>query len=328
MYELKQGSIFDQKCDLVIIPCNDFGGITRTLENDLIAYGLPTSVNFSVPGEVVFQNCPKHFTLSSIIGYASSVTVVNRTPQTTARSVQSIVRQTVEFCKKNSLRFVNMPLLGAGAGRLTYEESFEIIRKQFKDETYIKANIFALSENVFKLLNQHESNSDSYLEVHPRVFISYTGYDEANQKWVKKFCIKLREHGVDARCDIFHLKLGQDLPQWMTNEIRLANKVLLICDKYYLSKIDPRRGGVGWETMIIQGDMLMDENGNKFICIMRERDPEISLPTYMRTKYALSCPGEDIDDDKFRLLLMNIFDCEEKLPLAPVPDYIKEMLAR
>lgn len=38
MYQLKQESIFDQKCDLVIIPCNSYGRITHSVENDLIGY--------------------------------------------------------------------------------------------------------------------------------------------------------------------------------------------------------------------------------------------------------------------------------------------------
>lgn len=328
MYELIQGSIFDQKCDLVIIPCNDFGGITRTLVNDLIAYGLPISINLSNAGEISFENCPKHFTLSSTIGYAASVAVFKKKPQTTSQSIKTILKQIIRYCHENSLRIVNIPLLGAGAGRLTYEEAFQIIREEFKKEPYIKGNIFALSESVFKMLSENDPPAESNNDFHPRVFISYTGYDDTNKSWVKRLCIRLRENGVDARCDLFHLKLGQDLPQWMTNEIRLASKVLLICDKYYLSKTDPHRGGVGWETMIIQGDMLMNQDNNKFICIMREKGSEISLPTYMRTKYSLLCPEDVMEENKFHTLLMNIFDCDDIPPIAPIPDFIKNMLAK
>ncbi len=53
MYQLKQGSIFDQKCDIVIIPCNNYGGITLSLKNDLVAHGLPTSIKISTSGQVV-----------------------------------------------------------------------------------------------------------------------------------------------------------------------------------------------------------------------------------------------------------------------------------
>ncbi len=271
MYQLKQGSIFDQKCDIVIIPCNDSGGLSASIERDLISYGLPHTIGASSPGKVIFENCPKHFTLSSVIGYSVSVKLLPMWTLSTCEILHNICNQIIQYCKKNSLRFINIPLLGAGAGKLSYQESFETIRDCFKNEQYIKANIFALSENVYNLLKELDPQSEINTEIHPRVFISYTGYNENNRKWVKNLCIKLRQNGVDARCDIFHLKLGQDLPQWMTNEIVLANKVLLVCDKYYLSKIDSQRGGVSWETMIIQGDMLMNQDTNKYICIMREK---------------------------------------------------------
>lgn len=134
--------------------------------------------------------------------------------------------------------------------------------------------------------------------------------------------------GKRSRCDIFHLKLGQKLPQWMTNEIELANKVLMICDKFYLSKIDSHRGGVGWETMIIQGDMLRNQDGNKYICIMREENPELSLPTYMRTNYALLFPENDIGEEKFKKLLLNIFECDITPEIGNIPQFIREKIRK
>lgn len=328
MYQLKQGSIFDQKCDIVIIPCNNYGGITSSVRNDLISYGLPTSAKISTPSQVTFKSCPKHFTISSVIGYSASVETYSVYQSSSHEIIHNICNQIIQYCKDNSLRFVNIPLLGAGAGRLSYQESFEIIRECFVKEQYIKVNIFALSENVYNLLSKLDPQLQTGNEIHPRVFISYTGYNENNRNWVKNLCIKLRQNGVDARCDIFHLKLGQDLPQWMTNEIVLANKVLLICDKYYLSKIDSHRGGVSWETMIIQGDMLMNQDTNKYICIMREENSELSLPIYMRTKYSLCCSKDDIEDSTFNQLLLSLFDCEEKQipPLLPLPQFIKDLL--
>lgn len=328
MYQLKQGSIFDEKCDIVIIPCDDNGGMSTVIERDLISYGLPTSIKASGSGQVIFENCPKHFTLSSVIGYSVSVKTFPGRPSSTGDALQNICDQIIQYCKNNSLRFVNIPLLGAGAGRLSYSESFEIIRECFKNETYIKVNIFALSENVYNMLAESDPQSETDVDIHPRVFISYTGYDACNRNWVRNLCIRLRNSGVDARCDLFHLKLGQDLPQWMTNEIALANKVLLICDKYYMSKIDSHRGGVSWETMIIQGDMLMNQETNKYICIMREENPELSLPIYMRTRYSLCCSKDEIEEEVFNQLLLNIYECEEIPPISPIPQFIKDKLIR
>jgi hypothetical protein len=46
-----------------------------------------------------------------------------------------------------------------------------------------------------------------------------------------------------------------DLQQWMCNELSMARKVVVVCDESYKQKADGRLGGVGWETMIIQGDI-------------------------------------------------------------------------
>lgn len=325
MYRLKQGSIFDQKCDLVIIPCNNYGGMTNLVENDLAAYGLPTSIKISDPGQVTFEICPRHFTISSVIGYSASVASRHAGYKSGHELLHNICKQIIEYCKGNSLRFVNIPLLGAGSGGLSYQESFEIIKEHFQIEQYIMANIFALSKNVYDMLYKLDPQSEINEEFHPRVFISYTGYDENNRRWVRNLCIRLCQNGVDARCDIFHLKPGQNLPQWMTNEINLANKVLLICDKYYLSKLNSHRGGVGWEAMIIQGDMLMNQDSNKYICIMRDKDSEILLPAYLRTRYFLQSYTDEMDDDKFKQLLMSIFDCEEVPTVNAIPEFIKEI---
>ena len=86
--------------------------------------------------------------------------------------------------------------------------------------------------------------------------------------WVVQLACRLRENGVDARLDHFHLKPGMDVPQWMTNELIKARRVLLVCDVHYAEKADMRKAGVGWETMIIQGDMLVQgEQNSKYIVI-------------------------------------------------------------
>ena len=54
----------------------------------------------------------------------------------------------------------------------------------------------------------------------------------------------------------------------MTNELLKANKVLLVCDSHYAAKADMRKAGVGWETMIIQGDMMLQgEMNTKYVVI-------------------------------------------------------------
>ena len=39
MFELFLGSIFDKKCDVIVIPCNNMGGIAEKIKEDLVAKG-------------------------------------------------------------------------------------------------------------------------------------------------------------------------------------------------------------------------------------------------------------------------------------------------
>lgn len=70
-----------------------------------------------------------------------------------------------------------------------------------------------------------------------------------------------------------------DLPQWMTNELALADKVIVVCDETYTLKADGRLGGVGWETMIIQGNVLsLPPESTKYQVIVRCEDLKCGLP--------------------------------------------------
>lgn len=114
----------------------------------------------------------------------------------------------------------------------------------------------------------------------------------------------------------------------MTNEVIQANKVLLICDTYYMEKANFRKGGVGWETMIIQGDMLAQgDNKQKYIAIVRAERAEMALPIYIRSKFALNWGPGQITDDLMQELVLLLFDCDVAPELGPVPDYVKDKLS-
>ncbi len=163
----------------------------------------------------------------------------------------------------------------------------------------------------------------------PRVFISYTADDKDNGEWVKELAVRLRQNGVDARLDRFHLKPGTDLPQWMTNEVSMADKVLLVCDHNYVIKADVHKGGVGWETMIVQGDMrTQGETKGKYIAIVREAEIDKALPIYMKSKMALHWKKEaTIGEEDFKDLLYAIFDCDTAPDLGDIPGFITDRLS-
>lgn len=332
MIKLSYGSIFDKKCDLLIIPCNTAGGVTHWVSSNLRANSIPLPDKYIPFGMVLFTSTHLHYENSAFVGFAASVELESNT--STIEAIESISNEILQYSIKQKIRQVNIPLLGTGAGRLSEYQVVETMGKIFSsaDGNSTIFDVFTPSREIF------DSLSTSYPGLiqkaveeklnHPRVFISYTGDDKENSKWVKALTVKLRENGVDARLDRFHLKPGMDLPQWMTNEVIMADKVILICDFNYMNKADIHKGGVGWETMIIQGDMLSQgETKSKYIAIVREDDIDKGLPIYLKSKLALHWKKTNIiEEDDFKDLLFSIFDCDVAPEIGCIPDYIKEKI--
>ncbi|MCX5800720.1 MAG: TIR domain-containing protein [Candidatus Eisenbacteria bacterium] len=325
MIHLIHGSIFDSKCDLLIVPCDSGGGVTHSVYTNLHERGLPTMVGHIPYGKVHFRESRYEF--ASTIGYAASVNANTITSE--AEAISQIAGEIVRYATANQIRIVNIPLLGSGAGGMTPVDSFEALRSILAAEKDIIFNVFCFTREAYRNLSAARKVASEEKPIpHPRVFISYTGTNKNNASWVKLLATALREHGVDARLDAFHLKPGFDLPQWMANEVIMAEKVLLVCDKYYMEKADFRKGGVGWETMVIQGDMLAQgDNKRKYIAIIREDAADEALPIYMKSKYAFDWGKEsDIDPERLKELVLCIFDCDTEPELGEVPTYVKQKI--
>lgn len=101
-----------------------------------------------------------------------------------------------------------------------------------------------------------------------------------------------------------------DVVQWMCNELDLADRVILVCDEEYAARADRRHGGVGWETMIVQGEIYADmyrerpeDAPAKYIPVVRSLDRDAGLPAYLRTRLVLHWPpGQAEDESRHRLL--------------------------
>lgn len=63
---------------------------------------------------------------------------------------------------------------------------------------------------------------------HPVVFISYSHDSSAHKKWVGDLAGRLMEKGVDVILDQWDLEPGDDVPKFMEQSVRRANKVLIM----------------------------------------------------------------------------------------------------
>jgi hypothetical protein len=325
MLRIKHGSVFDEKCDLMILPINSAGGVTdwvlREVRENMLE--LPRS---SIPfGKVMFIETNSKYMKADYVGYAASVDA--KTTSSNIRSIEKIAKEIINFCKEKDCTSVNIPPLGTGAGNLPIKDVVDLFTKTFSNNN-INFTLFLPDKNIASVFSTQHENSQVETKsdiAHPRVFISYSWKDDNSRQWTHSLARKLRENGVDARLDKFHLKPGMDMPQWMTNELIKAEKVLLICDHSYAEKADMRKAGVGWETMIIQGDMMAQgENNTKYIAISCGEFDK-SIPIYMKTKLAFS--KEDIDQS-LELLLENIFDLDGAPEIGEIPNWVAERKAR
>ena len=140
----------------------------------------------------------------------------------------------------------------------------------------------------------------------PKVFISYSHDSAAHKQWVLEFATTLRNRGVDAILDQWDLKPGDDLPEFMEQNLVSADFAIMVCTKRYVAKANAGEGGVGYEKMIMTSSSLTKISDNKVIPIVRENG-EPKVPTFLKTKLYIDFSNdEDIEfslDELLRVIL-------------------------
>ena len=108
-----------------------------------------------------------------------------------------------------------------------------------------------------------------------RAFISYAHEPASHREAVRRLWLLLRANDVDARCDFTAEAERQSWPRWMTDEIYLADVILVVASPEYRRRADDQTGGyrdsraerrpagresrgVRWETRLIQDRFYQD----------------------------------------------------------------------
>jgi len=115
----------------------------------------------------------------------------------------------------------------------------------------------------------------------PAVFISYSHDSEAHKAWVLRLAVDLRERGVDATIDQWELSPGQDVAAFMQRGILEADRVLLVCSESYVRKAEAGAGGVGFERLIVTGEVVQNIDTRKFIPLVRDNPGEPRIPRFL-----------------------------------------------
>lgn len=128
-----------------------------------------------------------------------------------------------------------------------------------------------------------------------RVFFSYSHDNPQHKKWVLSLAEDLNKKGFETILDQTHLKPGTDILHFAESAVESSNYVLMICTPNYANKANNRTHGVGWETSLITSEIFNRKGvDGKFIAILKEGNPEISIPKFMKTKLYV-----DVSNDNF-----------------------------
>lgn len=150
---------------------------------------------------------------------------------------------------------------------------------------------------------------------HPKVFISYSHDSDEHKGWVRKLAKDLIEKGINIVLDQWDTSFGSDLAAFMDSGVGLAKRVLVICTENYVLKADDRKGGVGYEHILVTGELINDLGTNKFIPVMRN-NPKHSLPRCLKTRSFVDFNNDDEYGAKLGDLIADLLE----RPKHPKPE--------
>lgn len=162
-----------------------------------------------------------------------------------------------------------------------------------------------------------------------RLFISYAWESEEYRLWVRRLSARFREDGVDARIDHWHLKANDNIPEFMSREVRLADLVLVLCSPAYQKKVraaedGERVSGVSWETRLLTARMLVGSE-NKVLAALARGSWAESAPDFLAGQVYYDLSNESTFSQVYRELLQRITGTFEGAPpLGGLPTDLEE----
>jgi hypothetical protein len=154
----------------------------------------------------------------------------------------------------------------------------------------------------------------------PRVFVSYSWDNDLHKKWVIKLATHLRQDGVDVRLDYWDAQPGDLLPEFMEQQVRDADNVVIVCTPNYKRRSEARKGGVGYEGSIITSEIFAHQNHRKFIPVLASGSWRQSAVSWLIGKSYLDLGNPDNYATGYKELLTTLLGARPKAPLlGPIP---------
>ncbi|MDE0041498.1 MAG: toll/interleukin-1 receptor domain-containing protein, partial [Candidatus Poribacteria bacterium] len=155
----------------------------------------------------------------------------------------------------------------------------------------------------------------------PKVFISYSHDSPEHKRWVSELGAKLPHNGIDAILDQWDLGPGDDITRFMESGLKNSDRVLVVCTDTYVSKANAGEGGVGYERMIVNAQLIQNLGTNKFIPVIRHASGEEMTPTFLATRMYIDLRDQSEFETEFNKLLHELHHVPiiQKPPLGKNP---------
>lgn len=111
---------------------------------------------------------------------------------------------------------------------------------------------------------------------------------------------------MDAVLDLWDLSPGKDLVAFMERGISSADRVVVVCTENYSEKADNGRGGVGYEKLILTGELVQDLDSSKFIPLVRSSTRPPPLPRFLGTRLYIDFTDDSDYEEQFETLLREL----------------------
>lgn len=155
----------------------------------------------------------------------------------------------------------------------------------------------------------------------PVVFLSYSHDSRDHKRWVAKLAETLRSKHVEVIFDQWDLEPGDDVPKFMERAVKSADRVVMVCSEPYVRKANDGKGGVGYEAMIVTGELVRDLGTRKFIPVIRQAGGDTVVPDCVSTRLYVDFSNDGEFAEALEQLVKTIHQvvAASKPPLGPHP---------
>lgn len=255
---------------------------TQDGELDYASIDLKSVIHCYDDGKVTFQ------TLWDIIGKDSEAMFYVSGPE-----FFNVIRNFVETGAATYTDYMmQLKDMGESQSRsIWYRKLFEKIKKEDLDK--FLDDLSQVIYDIYSMVDKVSSPDDLEIalgepdyttSVQKTVFISYCHDGADFDNWVGQFAADIRAKGINVITDQ-NMSFGTDINHFMEQSIANSNRVLIIVTKKYKERADGRAGGVGYESCIITGELVNDQNTNKFIPVIKEGQGMQYYPIYLGNRW-------------------------------------------